>query len=955
MKKDLWQRAEELFHAALERPPEARRAFLDEACGEDAALRRQVDMLLLKDAQAGSFLEKPALADVAASPKMGQTISHYRIIEKLGQGGMGVVYKAQDDRLKRTVALKFLPEAISRDQRVLERFKLEAQAASAMNHPNICTIHDIDEHEGRLFIAMEFMEGQTLRQRIAGKPIETDEILDIAIQIADGLDAAHSEGIIHRDIKPANIFITRRGQSKILDFGLAKLQPARKGSAEPDSELATETADQALTSPGSTVGTVAYMSPEQALGKELDARTDLFSFGVVLYEMATRVLPFRGESATATLDAILHKAPTAPVRINPGLPDELERIISKALDKDPNLRYQNASDLRADLKRLKRDSGLRHSAITAGPLPEATAKSIKWRLIGSAIAVIAVLAAIVGLNPGGLRDRLSSGSGVPHIESLAVLPLENLSGDPNQEAFTNGMTEVLIAELSKIKAFKKVISRTSVMQYKGTKKPLKEIAAELGVDALIEGSAFREGSRVRITVQLIAGATDAHLWAESFDREYKDILALHSEVAQAISREVKAALTPEESATLAKRGTVNPDAYDYYLRGIERVPGGREVDFRIAIQMYEKAIELDPDFAQAYAVLSGTHSVMWWNGHDRTEHRVSLAKAAADKALQLQPDLPEAHGALGFYYYWCRMDLDRALREFEIAQRSMPNNAQLCWAIGLVLRRQGKTEQSIANLAKAFELDPLSVEYASQTGLTHASAGNLKEALRYYDAAIKLGPDRPFLYALKTGTLLYSSGDIAQARAAIDPALRLGFENEPGIAYSRALIDLYAGNFDEAIKRLSLESWEAVEGQETYTPRVLLQAQLYGLAGQQQLEKSCYEAAVKIIKAKIRQQPERASYHSALGIAYAGLGRKQAAIDEAKAGMDLKPVTKDAGGYYQVQVLAQVYATVGEHDEAIRLLEYLVSKNRSLGAGTLRLDPAWKPLRNNPKFQALLQ
>ncbi len=959
---ELWQRAEEIFHAALEQPPEARRSFLDKACGTDTELRQQVELLISNDENAGSFLQEPVLADAALIPGIpgsiaaGQTISHYRIIEKLGQGGMGVVYRAEDARLKRTVALKFLPEEISRDPRVLERFRREAQAASAMNHSNICTIYDIEERSGWLFIAMEFLEGRTLKHRLAGNRTETDEILDLAIQIADGLEAAHSEGVIHRDIKPANILITKRGQAKILDYGLAKLLPVRKANADQatESQQTTIGTDQALTSSGGIVGTPTYMSPEQALGKELDARTDLFSFGVVLYEMATGIIPFRGASSTATLDAIIHQAPTAPVSINPDLPGELERIINKALEKDRNLRYQNASDMKADLQRLKRDSDSNRFPLAGGPLPKKAPQSAKWALIGSVI-VIAALALAVGLNLAGLRDRFFGKTATPHFESLAVLPLENLSGDPDQEAFTNGMTEALIIELSKITALKKVTSRTSVMQYRSTQKPIRQIAQELGVDALVEGSALREGDSVRISVQLIDGATDAHLWADNFDRKYKDILALHSDVASAIARQVKATLTPEEAAGFAARGTVNPEAYDYFLRGIGRVPSGNEIDIRIAIQMFEKSIELDPGFAQAYAALSANHSGMWWNGFDRTQQRVSLAKAMVDKALQLQPNLPGARRALGLYYLWCFMDIDRALPELEAAQRMMPNDAVSAWALGLILRRQGKTEQSIVYMTKAYEINPASSQYASQVAFTHASVGNVKEALRYYDIAIRLSPDQPDLYALKAFAVLESSGDPKQARAALEPALRLGFANNPTLAYCRTFIDIREGAVQEAIQRVATESWEAVEGQENYVPRALLLAQLHGLAGQAQLEKKYYEDAAKIIEAKIRQYPERASYHSALGIAYAGLGRKQDAIREGKAGMDLKPVTKDAGGYYQVRVLAQIYANIGEDDEALRLLEQLLSSSKFKVTGSLRQDPEWKPLRNSPKFQALLR
>jgi serine/threonine protein kinase/Tfp pilus assembly protein PilF len=667
---------------------------------------------------------------------VGQTISHYRVLDKLGGGGMGVVYEAEDLQLKRRVALKFLPEETAQDPAAITRFQREAESASALNHPNICTIFAIDSAQGRFFIAMEMLEGMTLKHRIGARPLETGLLLDLAIQIADALDAAHTHAIIHRDLKPANIYVTSRGQAKLLDFGLAKILPMQaRGAAVDDGATASES----LTTTGAVVGTMQYMSPEQLLCKPLDARSDLFSFGVVLYEMATGVLPFRGDSTASVADSILHRAPVPPLRLNPDLPLKLDDVIAKALEKDVDLRYQSASEMRADLKRLRREF---ESGATPLPAPpEASWKTTVPAFLSATrrprlpLFALAGLIVIFGLAATAylVWRRNSGASGAAGIDSIAVLPLQNLSHDADQDYFADGMTDELIAGLSKLGNLR-VISRTSVMRYKNSTIAVPQIARELNVDAVVEGSVERWGNRVRIRTQLIRAVPEQSLWADSYEREMRDVLALQSDAARDIISHIRGKVVA--GPAVATPRTVDPEVYDLYLRGRYYWNRRTRADFEKAISYFDKAIARDPSYALAYAGLADCYSLM---GDIK-------GKSAAEKAVALDDSLAEAHTSLAYTKQNFDWDFPGAEREFRRAIELSPSYATAHQWYAAFLSEMRRDQEAVAEIERALQLDPLSVRVSAAAVWVFYGVRQLDRAEKQALSAIELDPQFPSAY-----------------------------------------------------------------------------------------------------------------------------------------------------------------------------------------------------------------
>lgn len=776
MRSEQWQVIEELYHSASDLPEAQRRSFLQRACGEDRRLLLEVESLLRHGDTPQSFLDTAAIAIVAkaiaadeyespAPTLEGKSISHYRIVKALGRGGMGVVYEAEDLKLRRRVALKLLPNFLARDLQALRRFEQEAQAASALNHPNICTVYEVDEDQGLHFIAIELLEGETLKECIRHGPLAVREILAIGIEICDALDAAHSVGIIHRDIKPSNIVLTRRGSAKLLDFGVAKrLGPELVQHAEALSQLLPPNLDASVTTPGAVIGTVAYMSPEQSAGCDVDARSDLFSMGAVLYEMACGQCPFPGKDLVSVLQAIQHCQPTALEQFRSKIPSRLVSIVKKALQKERSLRYQSAAEMRADLQALR-------DRLAVG------AKRRKMLPV-MALTVLFFAAVLAGsLRLQRVQGWILGRAYAPHqLKSIAVLPLENLSGGDEQDYFADGMTDALITNLSKIGALR-VISRTSSMHYQGTHKSLPEIAKELDVDAVVEGTVAKAGSRVRINAQLIDTRRDQHLWARQYDSDLQDVLQLQSELASTIAHEVAGRLTPDEQSRLtAKSRRVNPQAYEAFLKGEYFLDKWTTEGFEKARAYFEQAIQLDSSFADGYAGLAEYYGLVAFIGIVPPQEAWLKSEDLLVKTLAMDNTSSKAHSQLGMLKLYFRCDRAGAEKELNQALELNPGDMRALDYHSYYLLEIGRTDEAIAEKKRVLEHDPLRIITNAELGLYLFLARRTDEAIAQLQKTLELDPNYAAAHA-RLGWALAEKQQYSQAVTEMQKAISL--DNKP--------------------------------------------------------------------------------------------------------------------------------------------------------------------------------
>jgi TolB-like protein/tetratricopeptide (TPR) repeat protein/predicted Ser/Thr protein kinase len=919
---------------------------------------------------------------------IGKTISRYKILEKLGEGGMGVVYKAEDTELQRIVALKFLPAQALENEEERERFVHEARSAASIDHSNVCTVYEIGNAEGRTFIAMALVEGRSLKDIVDSGPMNLDEAMDLALQIGEGLGAAHEKGVVHRDIKPANVMLTPKGQAKIMDFGLAK---SSRGVV--------------VTQATTTLGTVAYMSPEQARSEQVDVRTDIYSLGAVLYEMVTGLRPFKGDYEQAVMYSILNAAPEPVTALRTGVPLELERIILRCLEKSPDDRYQTVADLVSDLRRVRRDvaagSGMRSSARGGAGEPggpgvaswgegaddiggsrvsgrgtpaDPPRRARKWPLV-IALIVLAAIAVIV-FKPyfappakidvgepaaGGVAERVGGAAGQVSSETrtmIVVLPFENL-GPAENAYFADGMTEEITSRLACVKALG-VISRTSAVQYDRTGKTLREMGEDLGVDYVLEGTVRWDGtmdgeSRVRVTPQLIRVSDDTHLWADSYDRELKDIFSVQSDIAAKVVGQMGVTLLEPERGVIETRPTENMDAYHAYLRGMEYTSTVDPLlrDAENQLKRFEEAVALDPNFALAYAEMSILHSAHSHFGVDRSEERLLSAKEAAERALALAPGLAEPHIAMGYYYYWGLHEFDKALDEFEKAKAIRPNDPRVIEAEGLILRRIGQFEEAIDRFKRAYVLNPRDSGLAYSIGSTLDALRKHDEARFYLEESIALDPDMELAYGTIADCIWRSTGDLSESRKLLE---KMGRSTGLMNVWFWLSQELYERDYEAALR--TLESYDIPPNVAAwyYAPRPLLQAEVYEYMGDASMARASYDSARVLLEDYFEANPENHSLHITLAQTYAGLDRKGDAIFHVEKALELDPILVDTFDRpMMLWMVAGVYTRLGEYDLALDYLENLLEVPSGLTVWELRLDARWDRLRDHPRFKAMLE
>ncbi len=841
----------------------------------------------------------------------GTIISHYKIISKIGAGGMGEVYLAEDTQLNRKVALKFLPPHVCYDEDCRKRFTREAKAAARLDHPNIVQVFEVGEFQGRPFFAMAHIEGKSLREVIKEGKLSINEAIEFTKQICEGLYKAHESGVIHRDIKPGNIIIDKDNKARILDFGLA-----------------TVAGEEKLTKTGSTLGTIGYMSPEQIEGKKVDHRSDLFSVGVILYEMLTGRRPFERDNDAAVYHSITTSTPEPIARYKSGATGELQQIVDKALAKDASLRYQHADGMLSDLKR--------HKIIQS---------DTKKSRIGlwAAVAVVMIAGVFLGYNGyfSGETDARQT-----ERKMLAVLPFENLGGEED-EVFADGITDAITSRIANISGLG-VIARTSVLQYKGTTKRIGEIGAELSVGYILEGTILWDKSgdtdRVRIIPQLIQVSDESHLWAETYERAMTGIFQVQADIASTIAEYLKIELLQKEREALEKRPTENMEAYQAYLIGRSHHKDSLEIGY------YERAVELDSNFALAFAALSWAHSWTYIQNFDHTADRLSKARASVERALELDPALPEAHLALGYYYYWGFREYSKALIEFEIAEKGLPNDPRIPEAIAYIWRRKGRFEEALRKQEEAFRMNPSDVNVSWNIVYTLIMLGEYSRAMQFVDNGILVHPER---YEFHHGKfwLAIHQGDLIQARATLLDSPPADWSEDDWI-----MLAVLERDYQTAIDHLIPYRGKPLTGWAGFWIADCVIGSMYQLLGDSLNALRAFDSARVFLESHNDELCQYYGFHSALGIAYAGLGRKEEAIREGRMALDVTPITKDAiVGSELTRDMAKIYTMVGEYDLAIDLLEQLLNiPNIPVSITMLRLHPDWDPLRDHPRFKALI-
>ncbi len=856
---------------------------------------------------------------------IGQIIAHYRIRSEIGSGGMGSVYLAQDESSHREVALKILLREHANDLDMRSRFLHEARAQGMVSHPNVAEFYEVGEVSGQAYIAMEYIPGPTLSEFASTQELHPHDAITLVAKLAQGLQAAHAKGVIHRDLKPANIMLTADGQPKITDFGLARFKGATT-----------------ITKTGRIIGTARYMSPEQAEGRRVDHRSDLFSLGIILYELICRRVPFSGDNDTAVLYELLTRDPQPLSRYASNVPEELERVIARALKKNPDDRYQTAEEFIADLMAVQeRLATGRDITIRA---------AFGWQRIWkrwttyAVIAALSVAATLIGRT--FYQRQVVEGD----VLGLAVLPMRNI-GAPEREYFTNGVTDELTTRLSGLSGLR-VISRTSAMRYKDSTRSVSEIGRALNVDLIVEGTvrwdSADSGMRMRITPSLIRVRDEQAIWTDTYDRAFADVLLTQAEIAEAIASKVGAQIGRTLSLPEQALPTASVDAYNYYLRGSEYLNRGFDIpDLEIAMAQFAHAIELDSNFAAAHARFSRAHSKYYWFHAETDTARLSIARRAAERALSLSPNLPEAHLALGYCQYWGDRDYPSALEQFVQVRNLEPSNADAHFAIGGILRRMNHFDEAAKSFERAAELDALSSNRAFEVGNTYYHMRRYADADPYFNRAINLAPDQFVAYSRKILNYLHCDGATARARLFLDTALT---RFEPArFAIHRHLVARLDRQYDSALTYLSLKSLDSA----TY---YMVVARTYSILGRQAASSAAFDSARLVIEAQLIASPESPDLLADLGVAYAGIGRHDDAVRVAERAVQLRPISADAfNGPYLVETLAEVYVRIGDYDRAISQLALLLSLNNPVSKTSLRFDDTWSPLWKDPAFLRLVE